>query len=217
MKLYTSFGPNPAVVTAFLAEKRQALETVRLDITRAESGQPSFMQKNPAGTVPLLELDDGTYIAESLAICEYLDEVLPGPGSLIGDSAVARAQTRMWLRRLDLHIIQPSSYGRRYAEGIEFCKNFRQVIPQAANDFKLMAAQGIKWLDVQMGASKYICGDRVTLADILLYVFVEFGNVNGQPIDPSIPWLSRWRVLMAGHRLAKVLHCDLPSYAAAVA
>lgn len=204
MKLYTSFGPNPAVVNAFLAEKNQQLPIVMLDIMKAESRQPPFLEKNPAGTTPLLELDDGTYIAESLAICEYLDEALPG-ASLIGRNAVERARTRMWVRRIDLSIVQPSASGWKYAEGLEFCKNFMPVIPHAADDFKSMAAQGVKWLDGQMGDNKYVCGDSLSLADIFLYVFVEFGEFSGQPRDKSLRWIAAWRDRLAAHALAKAL------------
>jgi len=210
MKLYTSFGPNPSIVTAFLAEKHQSLDTETLDITKAESRQPAFVRKNPAGTVPLLELDDGTCIAESLAICEYLDEVMPGPLCLIGSTPVERAITRMWLRRIDIGFVQPASSGWRFSEGLEFCKHFMPVIPRAANDFKAIAAQGVRWIDAQMGSDKYICGTRITLADILLYVFIEFGHVNGQPRDASLKWISSWRATLGEHPFVKVLQFKLP-------
>ncbi len=209
MRLYTSFGPNPSVVIAFLAEKNQSLPTVSLDVTQAESRQPPFLEKNAAGTVPLLELDDGTRIAESLAICEYLDEAMPGPFSLIGTDPIARARTRMWVRRIDLLFVQPSSSGWKYAEGLEFCKQFMPVIPHAAQDFKSMASQGVRWIDGQMGENEYICGDRITLADIFLYIFLEFGHVSGQPRDENLRWIARWRSLLSGHAFGKVLQYRL--------
>ena len=205
MKLYTSFGPNPAVVAAFLAEKDQQVPTVMLDIMKAESRQPPFLEKNAAGTTPLLELDDGTYIAESHAICEYLDEAVPGSFSLIGKTAVEKAITRMWVRRIDLNIVQPSASGWKYAEGAEFCKQFMPVIPHAADDLKAVAAHGLKWLDGQMRDNKYICGDKFTLADIFLYVFVEFGEYSGQPRDKSLQWTARWHDRLAAHPFVKVL------------
>lgn len=192
MKLYTSFGPNPAVVHAFLLQRGASIETVMLDITRAEARNEPHISRNPAGTLPLLEIGEGRYIAESLAICEYLDEVSDGP-SLIGNTPEERAETHMWMRRIDLFYVQPTSSGWRFAEGLEMCRPIMHVIPHAADDFKAIAAAGLAWIDRHVGPHSFVCGDQLTLADILLYVFVEFGDAQGQPVDPALAWIAAWR------------------------
>jgi glutathione S-transferase len=201
VRLYTCVvGPNPAVVTAFLLERGQTVDTVQVDITKGETRMPAFTAINPAGTVPVLEVD-GTYIAESVAICEYLDETLPGQ-SLLGNTALERAVTRMWLRRIDIHFVQPSSSGWRFAEGLEMCRANMYVMPEAAKDFKIVAAQSLAWIDRLMVGKRFICGERVTLADILLYVFVEFGDRAGQTIDKELGWIAGWRQRMTARPLA---------------
>lgn len=203
MKLYSSFGPNPAVVQAFLRQKSQSIETVMLDMMKAESRQEPFLSLNPAGTTPLLQLDDGRYLAESLAICEYLDEVLPGP-SLIGDTAEERALTRMWMRRADLLVVQPSANGWRFAEGLDFCRPYGHVIPHAADDLKTLARQGLAWIDRHAGPGHYLAGDRLTLADIFLFVFVEAGTSQNQPIDPALGWIGEWRERLRSEPLSQL-------------
>ena len=104
MKLYDAkMAPNPRRVRMFAAEKGIELQLVQIDLTKAENRKPPFLEKNPLGRVPVLELDDGSYLAESLAICEYLEELTPEP-PLIGRNAGERANTRMWERRMELEI-----------------------------------------------------------------------------------------------------------------
>ncbi len=116
MKLYSSMGPNPRLVRLFMAEKGLNIETVPVDLLAGENRKEPFLNKNPAGQLPALELDDGTVISETVAICEYLEELQPQP-ALIGNSAQERAETRMWTRRIDLKICEPLGSGFRCAEG----------------------------------------------------------------------------------------------------
>lgn len=185
MMFYDSVGPNPRVVRMFAAERGIELPSTKVDLRGGENRQPAFMAKNPAGQLPALELDDGFVLAEITAICEYLDEVGPAGKSLIGTNAVQRAETRMWTRRIDLNIIEPLANGFRFAEGLKLFTGRIHVIPQAADDFKQIAQEKLTWLDGLIAGKDFICGSRLTLADILLFCFVDFGAAVGQPINPA--------------------------------
>lgn len=191
MKFYTSVGPNPAVVAMFLAEKGVELPTEKVDLMAGENRQAPYLAKNPAGQLPCLELDDGSYLSEILPICEYLDEKFPTP-PLIGSTAEERAQTRMWVRRIDLNICEPMGAGFRFAEGLPLFQSRIRCIPQAADDFKALAREKLTWLDGLMTGKTWIAGDRFTLADILLFCFLQFGAQVGQPLDPENKNLTAW-------------------------
>jgi len=192
MKFYTSMGPNPAVVAMFLAEKGVKLEEVQVDLMGGENRKEPYKAKNPAGQLPCLELDDGTYISEILAICEYLDEKFPNP-PLIGSTPEERAVTRMWVRRIDLNVAEPLANGFRFAEGLQLFKDRLTCIPHAADDLKGIAREKLSWLDGLMTGKTWVAGDRFTLADILLYCFLEFGAQVGQPLDPANANLVAWK------------------------
>lgn len=196
MKLYTGIGPNPRTVDIFLAEKGVDLPRQTVDLLAGENRRPPYTDRNPAGQLPCLELDDGSHLAEITAICEYLEELHPEP-PLIGSTPEERARTRMWTRRIDLNIVEPMANGFRYAEGLPLFKDRIHVIPQAADDLKAIARENLAWLDRLVAGRPHIAGDRVTLADILLYAFLEFGAGVGQPLDPSLPNLGPWFQRMA--------------------
>ena len=185
MLFYDSVGPNPRVVRMFAAERGIELPSTRIDLRGGENRQPPYMAKNPAGQMPALELDDGHILAEITAICEYLDEVGPAGKTLIGSTAWERAETRMWTRRIDLNIVEPLLYGFRFAEGLKLFTGRIHLIPQAADDFKQIAQEKLTWLDGLITGQDFICGSRLTLADILLFCFVDFGAQVGQPINPA--------------------------------
>jgi len=182
MKLYNSVGPNPKVVRVFMAERGIEMETQEVDLMAGENRQEAFVAQNPSGTLPALELDDGTVLAEITAICEYLDEK-EGQSSLIGTTAEERAETRMWCRRIDLHILENLTNGFRYSDGLGLFKDRMRTIPQAADDLKTLAQERITWLDGLIEGKEFVCGERFSLADILLFVFLEFGEQVGQPIN----------------------------------
>ena len=196
MKLHTSIGPNPRLVNLFIAEKGLSVPKVEVDIIGGENRRQPFLSINPAGGTPVLELDDGTALAETLAICEWLEEQHPEP-ALIGATAQARAVTRMWTRRVDLMVAQPMTTGFRGAEGLPLFKDRVLCLPQAADDLKLAAREGLAWLERELGERKYLAGDSVSLADLLLFSFVEFGAQVGQPLDPAHRRLAAWHDRMA--------------------
>ena len=104
MKLYNSMGPNPKAVRMFAAESGTALELPEVDLMAGENRQEDFLRLNPAGQLPALQLDNGDILSEITAICEYIDEK-NGHSSLVGTTAEERAETRMWMRRIDLGIL----------------------------------------------------------------------------------------------------------------
>lgn len=196
MRFYTSVGPNPRVVKMFMLEKGVNLEHVGVDLMKGENRQDAHLKRNPAGQTPTLELDDGTYLAEITAICEYLDEKFPGP-SLIGETPEERANTRMWVRRVDLNICEALGSGFRYGAGLPMFQSRIRTIPQAAEDFCTLAQEKITWLDGLIAGRDFIAGDKLTLADILLFSFMEFAATVGQPVNPDnkniVAWLERMR------------------------
>tara|TARA_B100001057_G_scaffold434347_1_gene463927 strand:- start:187 stop:798 length:612 start_codon:yes stop_codon:yes gene_type:complete len=182
MKLYNSIGPNPHVVRMFIAELGLNLEMIEIDLMAGENRQEAHLKRNPSGQMPALELDNGQCLAEITVICEYLDEI-NGYSDLIGKTSEDRAETKMWVRRIDLQIIEPLTNGFRYSEGYELFKERLHLIPQAADDLKAIAQERLEWLDGQLEGKQYICGDRLTLADIMLYCFMNFGATVGQVIN----------------------------------
>jgi glutathione S-transferase len=195
MLLYNSIGPNPRVVRMFMAERGIELPRVELDLRGGENRREPYLSKNPAGQSPALELDDGTVITEITAICEYLDEKFPGP-SLIGSTAEQRAETRMWSRRIDINILEPMANGFRYGDGLKMFQDRVHCIPAASDDLKQIAQEKLTWLDGLMAGRPFVCGDRLTLADILLFAFVDFFNGVRQPINPDNKNIVAWHARM---------------------
>ena len=192
MKFYNSIGPNPGVVKMFMAEKGLDIPRVEVNLMEGENRQGAHLARNPAGQMPTQELDDGAFLSEIIPICEYLEEVHPNP-PLIGTNAEERAITRMWVRRIDLNICEPMANGFRFSTGLPLFQSRIRVIPQAADDLKALAAEKLAWLDGLMGDQSYVVGDRFTLADILLFVFVGFGAQVGQPLAETNKHLMAWR------------------------
>jgi glutathione S-transferase len=185
MKLYDSPSPNPRVVRMFMAEKGIDIPRVAIDVRGGENRQPTYLARNPAGQTPCLELDDGFHLTEITAICEYLEELHPTP-ALIGRTPRERAEARMWTRRIDLNIVEPMAYGYRYSTALEMFRNRIHCIPQAAGDLKQIAEEKLAWLDGLIAGRAFVCGDRLTLADILLFSFLDFFAERGQPLNPAL-------------------------------
>ena len=192
MKLYNSIGPNPHVVRMFMAEKGIKLPPVEVDLMKGENRQEAHLKRNPAGQMPALELDNGQFVSEILPICEYLEDKHPTP-ALIGTTPEEKAETRMWMRRIDLNIAEPMANGFRFSQGLPLFKDRIFTAPEAADGLKGIAQDRLKWLDGQMADGReFICGKRFTLADMLLYCFLEFGNTVGQPLNPDFKNLAAW-------------------------
>jgi len=176
----------------FAAEKGLDFdETITVDLMQGENRQEPYLSKNPAGQVPCLELASGQFIAETIAICEYLEERQPTP-ALIGNNPEERAETRMWVRRVEWKVIQPMADGFRFAEGQPLFKDRMRVIPEAADGLKATAQDGLQWLDEQIAGRDTIVPGRFSLADVALYSFLEFGSSVGQPLDPAHTVVGAW-------------------------
>jgi glutathione S-transferase len=192
MKLFDSVGPNPRVVRMALAEQGLTVETVMIDIVKAENRQPAYLAMVPSGGTPALQLGDGTVISEITAIVEYLDEQ-PGANRIMGTTPEKRAETRMWARRIDLYILEPMANAFRASEGrAMFASRMTLVGPEAAVELKAIAQEKLLWLDTQLQGRTWVCGDRYSMADILLLAFIEFGASVGQPMPAAATWLPEW-------------------------
>ena len=192
MKLYDSIGPNPRVVRMAIAEKAMTVETITVDLVGAENRQSGYLAKVPTGGLPALELADGSIIAEITVIADYLEDLQPTP-AIIGTTPEQRAETRMWVRRIDLAIVEPMTNSFRAAEGRPlFAPRMTLLSAGAAGELKAIAQEKLLWLDKLMQGRTWVCGDRFTLADLLLLAFVEFGATVGQPMPGEATWLPEW-------------------------
>ena len=192
MKLYDSIGPNPRVVRMAIAEKGMTIEKVTIDLMGAENRQSGYLAKVPTGGLPALELDDGTVIAEITVIADFLEDLQPTP-AIIGTTPEERAETRMWVRRIDLAIAEPMTTGFRATEGRPLFSPRMTLLSEAAGaELKAVAQEKLLWLDKLMQGNTWVCGNRFTLADLLLLAFVEFGASVGQPMPAAATWLAEW-------------------------
>ncbi|MEX2481985.1 MAG: glutathione S-transferase family protein [Gammaproteobacteria bacterium] len=202
MKLLNSFGPNPRLVRMFAQEKGLSLDTEDFDLLAGENRAAPYVSKNPGGQMPALELDDGTIIAETVAICEYLEEMQPLP-PLIGATPVERANTRMWVRRVELNITEYMYNGFRFAEGIDIFRNRMLCLPDAADGLKAKARAGREWLDGLIAGRDFIAGEKFSLADIVLFCCVDFCKDVGQPLEKELVNLSAWYARVAARPSAQ--------------
>jgi glutathione S-transferase len=201
MKIYNSqAAPNPRRVRVFLAEKGIQVPYEDIDIVKAVNRQPEFRTKNPMAGVPVLELDDGTCIAESVAICRYFEELHPEP-NLFGVGAKERAEVDMWNRRMEFNLLQPiaDSFRQRH----EFFKGRIRQVPEYADIQKLNAEDSLKWLDGELANRRFIAGDRFTIADITAMIAVDFGRVSKIAIQADQKNLARWHAEVSARPSAK--------------
>ena len=201
MKLYDSaLAPNPRRVRIFLAEKGVTVPTLQVDIAKAENRQPPYLSKNPLGGVPILELDDGTVIAESVAICRYFEETHPTP-PLLGHDARDRALVEMWQRRMEFEVALPIMQTFRNTHAF-----FKGRIPQVAEYGEVCrkSAEGrMRWVDEELAGRPFVAGDRYTIADITLLVGIDFGRVTNIRIAPEQKNLQRWYDAVSSRPSAK--------------
>lgn len=191
MKLLDSLGPNPRVVRMFALEKGLDLPREEVDILGAENRRPPYTNRNPGGQLPSLVLDDGTCIAETVAICEYLEDLHPQP-ALIGATPLEKAEHRMWQRRIELNITENLYNAFRYSIGLDLFQDRMHCLPEAAPGLAAIVQEKLAWLDGLMGRSPHICGERFTLCDIILFCALDFGAGVDQPIDPGLLNINAW-------------------------
>lgn len=191
MKFYDSFGMNPRIVRFFTLEKGIDLDREEVDIFAMDNRREPHLSRNPSGQTPVLELDDGTCLSETGAICEYLEEKHPEP-ALIGSTAEERAITRMWWRRVEINICLPMLYGFYFGEGLEIFRERTHCLPEAAEGMKERGRKGMLWLDPLLKDGKWLAGDRFTVADICLYCYIDALKGIGQPIPDGCSKLKAW-------------------------
>jgi glutathione S-transferase len=191
MKMYNSIGPNPHMVRMFIAEKGLDIPMEDVDIMAGANRQADFLKVNPSGQCPALITDSGDLVSEITAICEYLEELNPTP-SLIGSTPGERAETRMWTRRVDIGVCEPMANGFRYGEGLKLFESRMRCLPEASDGLKALAQDGLAWLDGQLAGKTWVCGDRFSMADILLFSWTNFFSGAGQPLNPDLKSIGAW-------------------------
>jgi len=191
MKLYDyKAGPNPRRVRIYLAEKGIDVPLVHTDIIKREQKTPEFLAKNPIGSIPVLELDDGTCISESVAICRYFEELYPEP-PLFGRSALEKAQIEMWLRRVELNFMVP--VGMVWIHGHPLTARLVKQIPEAAEQNRNRVHLGYQLLDDQLATNTFVAGESYSVVDAVLLASLDFANgLVGVPYSPDLQHLKRW-------------------------
>jgi glutathione S-transferase len=196
MKLYDHpAAPNPRRVRIFLAEKGIDVPRETVDLTRRANRSPEFLEKNARGQIPVLELDDGTCIAESIAICRYFEALQPEP-ALFGATAREVAEIEMWQRRVELGLLVP--VGMVWVHGSPITARLLRQIPEAAAQNRKVVASFLAWLDGELGGRRFVAGDRYSVADITLLCTLDFATgLVGVELDPQLAHVARWHEQVA--------------------
>ena len=190
MKLHESPSPNARRVSVFMAEKGIECERVSVDIRAGENIQSEYLSKNPAGRVPVLELDDGSYISESIAICRYLEAIEPEP-NLFGLDAIEIANVEMWQRRVELNLFLEIAGAFRNITG--FFKDRETCVEEWGKVCAEKAPKALTMFDDQLSDNQYLSGDRFTVADITLAITLDFAEMVKVAPLPTLDHITRWR------------------------
>lgn len=190
MKLHESPSPNARRVSVFMAEKGIECERVSVDIRAGENIQSEYISKNPAGRVPVLELDDGSYISESIAICRYLEAIEPEP-NLFGLDAIEIANVEMWQRRVELNLFLEIAGAFRNITG--FFKDRETCVEEWGKVCAEKAPKALTMFDDQLSDNQYLAGDRFTVADITLAITLDFAEMVKVAPLPTLDHIARWR------------------------
>lgn len=195
MKLYDSLrAPNPRRVRWFMAEKGiEDIEIINLDIFKGEHRDPGFLAKAGLPNVPALELEDGTTITESVAICRYLESVYPLP-NLFGRDPREVAIVEMWTRRAEMMIATPLMMAVRHAHPA--LAAIETQVPEIAANGRATAEKGLKVLNRHLAANEFIAGERVTIADILAVTAIDFARMVKFRPDEGLKHVVRWHAAM---------------------
>lgn len=197
MRLYTAQAPNPFRVNAFLAEKNLDIPTTHIKIMEGETHSPGFQAKNTLCEVPVLELDDGTFLTESIAICRYLEHIFP-ENPLMGATPLEQAQIEMWNRRMEQQIFKPA--GDFGLHTIPFFADKIEQIPEYAASMKMVLAQKWQWFDQELADGRtYICNNSFSVADITAMAALCVCDFAEIPIPQNLENLSRWITAVRTH------------------
>jgi glutathione S-transferase len=193
MKLHEAPSPNARRVHIFMSELGMECERVAVDIRGGENLSAEFLAKNPGGRVPVLELDDGTYIGESVSICRYLESITPSTGApkLFGDDGLAKAQIDMWQRRVEFNFLLELAGAFRNLTGV--FKDRETCVKEWGAACAERAPKALNMFDTQLGKSEYLAGDSFSIADITLGVSIDFANMVKVLEMPQLENLTRWK------------------------
>lgn len=203
MRLYhDTRAPNPRRVRMFLAEKGLLDRTllVEVSINARAHQEPEHLARHPLGLVPVLELDDGRVLRESIAICRYLEELHPEP-SLFGADAWQRAVIEQWNRHAELEVLAPIAQVFRNSH--EFWKGRIKQAPEFADIMRELLTERLAWLDRELASRPYLAGDAFTVADITLLCGLDFGKVSKIRLGADTPNLVRWHGLVSSRPSAR--------------
>lgn len=196
MKLY-ELAPTPSArrVSIFLAEKGIEVPRVNVDIRGGENLSAEFKAKSVNGRIPLLELDDGSYLCESVAICRYLEEVHPSELSLFGNTPLERATVEMWQRIIELQGLMVGFQAFRNLSGVY--KDRENCVESWGVESRQRVIDFLPSLDQQLSKSAFVASDEFSIADISAYVFISFIKNLDIEVTDSLPHLKAWFITMA--------------------
>ena len=182
-------APNPRRVRIFLAEKELDLAETAIDMRARQHKSPEFLAKNPAGQLPVLELDDGRALSESVAICRYLDALYPDP-PLFGRDPFEIAEVDMWIRRVEFLVTSPVGMFWRHAH--PFTASLIEQFTDFGESNRENVAKAFGWLDRQLADRAYVAGDRFSMADICALTTVDFAGFTGLSMPADAAALRAW-------------------------
>lgn len=201
MKLYDNkFAPSPRRVRMFAAEKGLEIPLVPVDIAAGETQGTGFLAVNPLGELPVLELDDGTRLTESLAICRYLESQHPQP-NLLGASPREQAEIEACVLRLMFRMYVPTSQAFRHTH--RFWAGRVQQVPEYGALARQAALDELERLDRHLAERPFVAGERFTLADIVAFTTVDFGKPSDIRIRPEQQHIRRWYEQIAARPSAR--------------
>jgi len=187
-------APNPRRVRIFLAEKGITIPTEQIDFMKRAHHTEAFRNINPMQRVPVLILDDGTAISESVAICRYFEVFQPDP-PLFGTGAKEQAVIEMWNRRMELNlgaaIIAVFRHLHPAMAGLEVPQ-----VPEWAEANKPKVIFYLDWLDAELASREFIAGDRFSIADITAMVSIDFLKPTGLTVPDTLTDLLRWHEMV---------------------
>ncbi|WP_461536332.1 glutathione S-transferase family protein [Spongorhabdus nitratireducens] len=191
MKIYeTGPAPNPRRVRIFAAEKGITdIEYIQLDLKKGENLTPEHKARNPLTKVPVLELDDGTCISETIAICRYFEETVPEP-SLMGETAIEKATIEMWQRWCDFYFMLPVGMCFQHSTG--YFADRMTPVKEWGDESGKNAAKFMAFLNQHLESNDYIAGDKFTVADITAVCALDFARVVGLRPSEDQTHLLRW-------------------------
>lgn len=185
-------APNPRRVRIFIAEKGIDLPETRVKITRREHKSPEHKARNSLGQLPTLELDDGTFISESVSICRYLEEIHPDK-PMFGRNPVEAATVDMWIRRVEFQLMNPLSQFWRHAHPLT------AALRAEAPDFSTFGEWSkdgyygsLRWLDRELDGRDFVAGDFYSMADIIALTTIDFAAFTGVAMKPETERLNAW-------------------------